>query len=114
MDQYKYYCDKCQYGTNIRNSFDTHNKSTLHLTGKKKSKIKKEEYKCNECNYQSKNLYNFLSHKLNNHSTAEEKKEKFKYYCDLCDVGTFVESNYEKHKLSTKHILVAKNNTKQQ
>lgn len=110
MDQYKYYCEKCQYGANIKNYFDAHNKSTLHLTGKKKCKPKKEEYKCEECDFTTNKTSNLLTHKLNNHSTAEERKEKYKYYCDLCDVGTFVESNYEKHKLSTKHILVSKNN----
>jgi hypothetical protein len=118
MDKYKYYCDKCQYGTNIRNSFDVHNKSTLHLTGKKKCKPKKEKYKCEECEFTTNKTTNFLSHKLNNHSSVEERKEKFKYYCSVCDFGTFAESNFEKHKKLTKHIRMEKhilaqnNNTK--
>ena len=45
-------------------------------------------------------------HLLNNHSTKEERKEKLKYYCELCDFGTFAKSLYDKHTNSEKHKLV--------
>ena len=38
------------------------------------------------------NKNNYLNHILNNHSTKEEQKEKFKFYCDWCDFGVFVKS----------------------
>jgi hypothetical protein len=49
------------------------------------------------------NKNNFMTHKLNNHSTKEERKKEFKYYCEACDFGVFTESSYEKHKNSLRH-----------
>lgn len=45
-------------------------------------------------------------HMLNNHSSKDERKEKFKYYCEICDYGTFGKSSFEKHKKSEKHKLI--------
>ena len=44
-----------------------------------------------------------LKHILNKHSTKDERKEKFKYYCELCDFGTFSKDTMEVHNNSTKH-----------
>jgi hypothetical protein len=42
MEKYKYYCDKCQYGTNLKSSFEAHNKTILHITGKSGKKKDKK------------------------------------------------------------------------
>jgi ribosomal protein L44E len=66
----------------------------LHLTGKRKVRNDKkifEPLKCNICNYESTNEFNFKIHYLNNHSSKEDKEDKedrknnLKYYCDNCD-----------------------------
>ena len=44
-----------------------------------------------------------MTHKLNNHSTKEERKKEFKYYCVVCDFGVFTESSFEKHKETIRH-----------
>jgi hypothetical protein len=106
MDNYKYYCDKCEYGTNIKYSYECHLKTKLHLTGNRDRKKKelKKEYECKKCDYNTVNKNNYLTHKLNNHSSKEKRKEMFKYYCDKCDFGVFTESSYNKHFESKRHI----------
>jgi len=110
MNEYKFFCEQCNYGTNIRYSLIQHNETELHRTGQRKKKpIKiKEEYKCAECEYKSTNKNNYLTHKLNNHSTKTERKEQFKYYCEICDFGVFTESSLEKHNQSLRHIRLTK------
>ena len=105
MNRHKYYCEKCKYGTDIRYSLIQHNNTELHKTGSRgKKQIKvKEEFKCNDCNYKSLNKNNYLTHKLNNHSTKEERKQQFKYYCDICDVGVFSETSFNNHKETIRH-----------
>ena len=109
---YKYYCDKCKYGTNSKFSFERHQKSKSHEVGKvlEKKIIKnpapkkgRKKLKCELCDYETIKSLNLLIHKLNNHGTKEEKQSKYKYYCDICDYGTFIEQNYEKHNKSKKH-----------
>ena len=102
---YKFYCEKCKYGTNIKHLILQHNETVLHLTGKRGNKrIKEIEiYQCLECEYNSKNKNNYVTHTLNNHSIKEERKKQFKYYCNNCDFGVFTESSFEKHKSSLRH-----------
>ena len=104
---YRFYCDKCQYGTNLKDSFEKHKKSTLHITGKRKSKPKKikEIYKCEHCEYESTNKNNYLTHFLNNHSNKQERKNKFPFYCEKCDFGVFTDSSYNKHLITKKHKI---------
>ena len=110
MNEYKFFCEQCNYGTNIRYSLIQHNETELHRTGQRKKKLIKikEEYKCTDCEYKSTNKNNYLTHKLNNHSTKEERKKEFKYYCEICDFGVFTESSLEKHKLTLRHIRLTK------
>lgn len=107
MDTFKFFCEKCNYGTNLKSSFNQHNNTTLHLTGVRKPKEKKEHkiYKCDKCNYTSKNVNNYLTHTLNNHDTIENRKKSFKYYCTICDFGVFTESLYKKHVSTKSHIM---------
>ena len=109
-EEYKYYCDKCKFYTNVKVKYTKHLDTSLHITGKRKprSDRKQEIYKCNKCDYSSKTENNYKSHYLNNHGTKEEKKKGFKYYCEKCDFGTFIEQCHiihietEKHKIKVK------------
>jgi len=104
-DKYKFYCEKCNYGTNLKHLILQHNETELHKTGERgKKQIKEKEiFKCVDCDFESINKNNFMTHKLNNHSTKEERKKKFKYYCEACDFGVFTESSFEKHKETLRH-----------
>lgn len=108
MEKYKYFCEKCKYGTNIKKSIERHNESNYHITGIKtrKEKENKVSYECKECKenkYITDNKSNYVLHKLNNHSTKEERKKEFKYYCELCDFGVFAETIFNIHKESKVH-----------
>jgi len=105
MNNYKYYCEKCKYGTNIKHSLIQHNETELHILGQRKKKQIKNKivFVCEKCDYTSSNKNNFLTHKLNNHSTKEERKNDFMYYCDMCDFGVFTESSFNKHIKTIKH-----------
>jgi hypothetical protein len=103
--EFKYFCEKCNYGTNIRYSLIQHNNTALHKTGViKKTKLKEKiHYTCDKCDYNTLNKNNFITHKLNNHSTKEERSKEFTYYCELCDFGVFTESSFDKHKDTIRH-----------
>ena len=51
MNNYKYYCEKCNYGTDIRYSLIQHNETDLHKTGERgKKPIKEKEiFSCDKC-----------------------------------------------------------------
>ncbi len=110
MTEYKHFCEKCNYGTNIKHSLLQHYETELHKTGSRGKKIIKEKeiFECNECEFKSTNKNNHLTHILNNHSTKEQRKNKFKYYCDYCDFGVFTESSFNKHNESKRHLRLIK------
>ena len=111
---YKYKCDKCRYNTNYESHWKIHINTQLHITGKKKKRSDiKEEYKCKECDYKTKNIIAMKQHTLNDHSDKEKREKEFKYYCTYCNIGTFSKDIYENHKLTDKHkniILILKKN----
>lgn len=102
---FKYVCTKCNYKTNLKNSYDRHLMTELHKTGKRKTRKDKikEIYKCEKCKYTTKFKNNYTAHILNQHSNKEEKKKKFKYYCDVCNFGSFGKTYYNKHINTKKH-----------
>ena len=54
-----------------------------------------------------------LKHILNKHSTKEERKDKFKHYCELCDFGTFSKDTFDVHENSNKHkVYIARSSKK--
>ena len=53
--------------------------------------------------YKTKNLTTMKQHKLNEHSTREEREKEFKYYCSYCNFGTFSVDLFNKHNLTEKH-----------
>jgi ribosomal protein L35 len=106
----KYYCEKCNYRSNILSGWTKHINTVLHITGKKKIRSDcKEINTCSHCDFKIKNNQQFKEHILNYHSTKEEREKGFKYYCTLCDYGTFAQSFIEKHNNTTKHERHLKN-----
>jgi len=104
---YKYICKKCEYYTNISASYKKHLETELHKTGKRKTRSNKKSdiYKCEKCDFTSIKEHNFITHRLHNHSTKDEKKEGFTHYCECCDFGTFTLSEYNKHIATNKHKM---------
>ncbi len=70
----------------------------------KKKKDIKPPLKCEKCEYQTKNKLMMLQHKLNEHSTIEERKKEFKYYCKKCDYGTISKDLFLRHQQTQKHM----------
>ena len=107
---YKFYCEKCNFGTDTKTRLTRHEETDLHKTGQRKKREswkKKEEdkkiYKCKDCDYTTSFNKNYLTHKLNNHSSKEERASLYKYYCSLCNVGSFTILEFNKHKETLKH-----------
>ena len=113
MSEYKYICEKCNYKTNIRNSFMKHNETILHKTGKRiTKKTGRTNHICKLCEYSTINIHNYESNILNNHSTEMKRKEQFIYYCEICHFGTFTKTCYDKHINSKKHVHFIEYNKK--
>ena len=82
-----------------------HLETKKHKTGKNKTrKDKKLRDKCPFCDYTSKKNQTMEQHILNKHATKSERREKFPYYCNDCDFGTFHELMYSIHIASPKHL----------
>jgi hypothetical protein len=105
--EFKFICEKCSYNTNVKLSYDRHIKSSLHITGQRKTRSDKKGniFKCNICEYSSINENNYKTHQLNNHLSKEERKKTFTYYCEKCDFGCFSVSSYELHLETKKHQI---------
>jgi hypothetical protein len=105
MSVYKYVCEKCNYKTNLKVPYERHLKSELHKTGRRKTRSDKicDVYECEKCKYTTTVGSNYKLHILNNHSTKEEKKIKFTFYCEECSFGTFGKSYFAKHLETIKH-----------
>ena len=105
--EYKYKCEKCNYNTNIKLSYDRHLKSYFHITGERKIRSDKKNiiYKCECCIYETNNKNNYKTHKLNNHSSNEEKKNFFYNYCEKCNFGCFSNTSYLMHLETKKHKI---------
>jgi hypothetical protein len=102
--EFKYYCEKCNYKCNIISNWEKHINTVLHNTGKKKIRSDCKEFNiCKNCDFKTKNNVQFKEHNLNYHSNKEEREKEFKYYCKHCDYGTFAISFIEKHNNTMKH-----------
>jgi hypothetical protein len=103
---YKYSCEKCNFKCQYESQWNIHINTELHKTGiKKKRSDIKEPYICDKCDKcKTKNLYTYKQHILNEHSKKEEREKGFKYYCKLCDFGTFSITFIENHNKSEKHM----------
>ena len=103
MDTNKFFCEKCNYGTDNKYVFAKHLETIFHKTGEKKRKSNKVIYKCEKCDYETTKNNNYKNHLLNNHSTKEERQKEFKYYCNDCNFGIFNEKLYNNHLKTKKH-----------
>jgi hypothetical protein len=104
--EYKFICEKCNYKCNFNSQWTKHCDTELHKTGKRKKRTDKIEVgKCKQCDYNTDNYTTMLKHILNNHSTKEERKNKFKHYCELCDFGTLSKDTFNVHNNSNKHKI---------
>ncbi len=107
--EYKYNCDCCQFYTNYISAWEKHEETEKHKSGGIQRKIRRdkkirEEIKCNICDYKHIREDCIKSHILNNHSTKEQRKGEYKYYCDKCDFGTFSNQRFSEHLICKTHI----------
>lgn len=108
---YKHHCSQCDFSCDYNSSWEKHIATELHQTGtRKKRNDIKDPYKCEHCEYQTKNVMTFKKHKLNAHSNKETRRKEFKFYCDYCDLGTFSKDTFNSHNDSQKHKLMVKRN----
>lgn len=102
--EYKYNCEECRFHCNEQIRWKKHIETELHKTGKRKQRSDYGgPYDCNNCDYTTPNATTFKQHKLNEHADKETREKEFKYYCKLCDYGTFAKQLIEKHNKSDKH-----------
>jgi hypothetical protein len=108
--QYKYICETCNYKCNVKSSWVKHCNTELHQNGKRKVRSDYDgPYKCELCNYETKNAISYKQHKLNHHGSKEDRETSFKYYCKYCDYGTFTKKLIENHKNTEKHKIFLQN-----
>ena len=107
---YKYNCETCNFRCNEKSRWQIHIDCIKHKTGKKKIRSDyKESFKCEKCEYETKNIVTYKEHILNEHSNRQERKEGFKHYCELCDYGSMSTIIYERHEKTEKHKKHEKN-----
>ena len=108
---YKFICEKCNYKCNYKSIWNKHCGTELHKTGKRKTRYdKKINEKCPDCDHTTASNTNMKQHKLNYHSTEEEREKQFKHYCKLCKFGTFAKKQYDNHLNTKKHKIKFKLN----
>ncbi len=101
---YKYNCEQCDFHCNAISTWKKHTATTKHQTGKKKIRSDcKGPYLCEKCDYKTKNKTIFIQHCLNEHATKEEREKEFKFYCKICDFGTFSTDLFDGHNANHKH-----------
>jgi len=106
METYKFTCECCNFKCNYNSGWLDHLSSNKHLRQGKPT-----TYICNfgDCNHVSLTHWNLKIHKINNHSTKEER-ELSKYYCKDCDQVFFSPLYFDKHNNGKKHMNQAKVN----
>ncbi len=105
--EYRYSCEKCAFFTNSHATYKIHLMTEKHINGKNAIRCdKKYPEKCPKCDYEPKSNTNYLQHTLIYHSSREDRKAKFPFYCEVCDYGSFTEKSLITHKNSKKHKLL--------
>lgn len=98
MKEYvEYFCEQCNYRTTHKAKYTLHLESNKHNRGG--GLLPK---KCSECDYEAFTHWNLKMHYAKVHSTKEER-EKYKYYCPICDYVFFCSAYYKKHIEGIKH-----------
>jgi hypothetical protein len=110
-NEYKYNCEKCDFHCNAESTWEIHANTSKHKNGIRKIRSDcKEPLKCTKCDYKTKNKTTMIQHELNEHASIEERKSKFRYYCNVCDYGTFSIDLYNNHNKNKKHTKKIENN----
>lgn len=101
----KFYCQQCDYKCIYPAHWKQHIESDKHMNGgKRKPRCDKIlQPKCELCSFETNNLTNMTTHKLTKHSSKEERKIGFKFYCEKCDFGTFAQILFTRHLETKKH-----------
>ena len=100
-------CTQCNYKTNSNSLWLRHINTDKH-----KRNGAKKTTKCDICEYESNSHWNIKMHKLQKHSSKEEKLTH-KYYCKDCDIVLMCSAYYTSHingKVHKNQVLV--NNSK--
>jgi hypothetical protein len=102
--EHKYWCESCNYGCKYLSHWNQHTESKRHKNNgiRPPRRDKVFEPNCRLCNYTTNRTTNMKLHYLNNHATQEERKNKFKYYCEACDFGNYSKSLFKLH-MEAKH-----------
>jgi hypothetical protein len=86
-----YYCYLCEYTTEKNSDWLKHQNTKRHLrNGKPKTTT------CSICEFSTSTHWNLKLHILSHHSTKEER-QKYKYYCEVCDLVFFCSTYKNKH-----------------
>jgi ribosomal protein L35 len=101
----KYNCEACNYKCIYPAHWKQHIESEKHKNnGIRKTRSDKVlEPKCKHCEYTTNNLTCMKVHCLTQHSSKEERKKEFKYFCDKCDFGTYADILFTRHCETQKH-----------
>ena len=100
----KYNCEKCNFKCNTKARCEAHINTELHNTGQRKKRSNfKNPFKCENCEYTTKNITTMKIYKLNKHSTKKIRGKEFTCYCNICDYGTFSKDSLEIHNNTDKH-----------
>jgi hypothetical protein len=109
MEGKEYYCEKCDYKTKVKHSYEIHLETEKHKTGKNKTRIdKKLKDKCPHCDFTCKKNLSMEQHILNKHASKKERKEQCRFYCEECDYGTFNKYSYDNHLSLQSHLRAIK------
>jgi len=105
---FEYNCDKCNFHVDAKSLFNKHLLTGIHLTGSRAERCDKlQRVKCEFCDHIPSNNKNMRLHILNKHSTLEERKKTFVYYCELCNCGVLSQKAYGNHIATRKHKYFA-------
>ncbi len=103
----KFYCEICNYKCNFLSHYNQHLETIKHKNNgkiiRKCFSKEKKTTKCKLCKFETNHSSNLKVHILAYHSNIEEKKDNSKYYCELCNFGTFTKILYERHCETIKH-----------
>lgn len=111
MSNIKYNCVICNFKTNYVSVWEKHINTEKHRKTGVKRKVRRDKkignaIRCQYCEYTHQNKTSLRSHILNNHANKDDRKKGFKYYCEVCNVGTFSNLRYKEHLQSRNHVML--------
>jgi len=89
-----YFCEKCNYYTNIKCNFDKHNKSKKHC---KKNEEINDKYVCKYCNIKIKHQSNYSRH-------TKKCKEKIEIEKDTIEIKKDIDNNEIEKKIELEKL----------